>query len=189
MVAKKKVVKKKISVKVSDEDKEILKYLDEAVKLEKASMRFYATARNKVTNFNMKSLLNAFLTVEVEHLMTVTKVRNLVREKKSTQAIKEAKKFKSTTPVNPFKDMMQWEKLTHNRTDIFMLFKGATELESRAENFYKGAAKHVKNPEIKKFLLRFAKDEAKHKLFLLEHKGALYNDGYWMGIDHVRLET
>lgn len=187
--AKKVPVRSSVKSSASFEDKELLKYLDEAVRLEKSAMQFYSTARNKVTNFNMKSLLNAFLTVEVEHLVTVTKVRDLVRSKRSAQAIAEAKKFRSTTPVNPFKDMMQWERLTSHRSDIFTLFKGATELETRAEEFYKGAAKHVRNAEIRSFLLRFAKDEARHRMFLLEHKDALYDDGYWLGIEHVRLQT
>ena len=61
MVAKKKVTKKKTpkkTAKVSDSDKELLKYLNEAVKLEKSAMRFYTTARNKTSNFNMKAILS-----------------------------------------------------------------------------------------------------------------------------------
>lgn len=193
MPAKKKSVKKKsITIsrsKVSDSDSELLHYLDEAVKLEKSSMNFYASARNKTSNFNMKSLLNAFLTVEVEHLVTVAKVRDLVRAKKTAQAISEARKFKAATPVNPFRDMLQWEKLTSHRADIFALFGGAIELETKAEQFYLSAAKNVKNPELRSFMLRFAKDEANHRSFLRQHKDSVYDDGYWMGIEHVRLQT
>ncbi|MFC1723697.1 ferritin family protein [Nanoarchaeota archaeon] len=181
--------KKSTKSKISDSDKELLKYLEEAVKLERASMRFYATARNKVTNFNMKALLNAFLTVEVQHLVAVTKVRNLVKAKKTSQAIAAAKKFHSTTLDNPFKDMVQWEKLTSHHADIFTLFKGAIQLETKAEKFYSEAAKKVKNPELKAFLRRFAKDEVKHRNFLKRHKESVYNDGYWMGIEHVRLQS
>ncbi|HII71646.1 TPA: hypothetical protein HA265_02725 [Candidatus Woesearchaeota archaeon] len=182
------VVKNKPST--SDSDKELLKYLDEAVKLEKSSMTFYSTARNKVSNFNMKALLNAFLTVEVEHLIAVTMVRDLVKSRHTAEAVREAKKFRHTTPANPFKDMVQWEKLTRSYgSDIFTLFKGAEDLETRAEEFYLGAAKNVKNPELKAFLKRFAADEARHRRFLQQHKEAVYNDGYWLGIDHVRLQT
>jgi len=172
-----------------NDDPQLLKYLNEAVKLEKSSMKFYTTARNKTSNFNMKTLLNAFLTVEIEHLLTVSKVRDLVKKKQTTKAVAQAKKFKSTVPVNPFKDMVQLEKFSMYGSDIFTLFKGATELEQKAENFYRDDAGSVKHPEIKKFFTRFAADEKRHQKFLLKHKVAVYNDGYWLGIDHVRLQS
>ena len=175
--------------KKTDPDKELLSYLNEAVKLEKSSVKFYTTARNKILNFNMKSLLNAFLTVEVEHLVSVTKVRNAIRDKKKPQAVRAAKSFKLTKPANPFKEMVQLKKLAGRNADIFKLFKGAKELEEKAESFYREAAKNTTHPELKKYFQRFASDEAKHQAFLKKHEDAIYNDGYWLGIDHVRLET
>lgn len=171
------------------DDPELLKYLDEAVKLERSSMTFYTAARNKASNFNMKSLLNAFLTVEVEHLLTVTKVRDLVKKNETAKAIAAANKFKATVPVNPFEDMVQLEKLSSYGSDIFSLFQSAKDLEVKAENFYRDAAKHVRHPELKRFLLRFASDEKRHQAYLDKHREAVYNDGYWLGIGHVRLQT
>ena len=76
---KKKKTKKK---QVKESDKELLKYLDMAVELEKSSTRFYTTARKKVNDYNMKMLLNVMIEKEKEHLASVTKMRNLVKQNK-----------------------------------------------------------------------------------------------------------
>jgi rubrerythrin len=86
--------------------------------------------------------------------------------------------------------MVQAERLTNPYlSDIFKLFEGAMDLEMRAERFYLEAAEKVAHPEIKRFLRCFAADEARHRKFLVKHKGAVYNEGYWLGIEHVRLQT
>ena len=167
---------------------ETLKYLNLAVKLEQNSFRFYKTARDKVKDFNMKSLLNSLMGQEVAHLSLVVRVRDLYAVKKTLRAKKEAGMLKIHKPKNPFSGMIQTDPLLKPGADVFLAFKRAVELEQKAYEFYIEAAEHAEGAFIRNFLRKLAKDELNHKQFIESHREAVYNEGYWLGIDHVRLE-
>ena len=180
---------KSAKTKTSQEDKETLKYLQLAVKLEQNSLKFYTIARNRVSDFNMKTLLNTLLQNEIDHLAKVTRMKILFQKGKSAALMKEAAGFRPHTPRNPFKDVKQIDKLVRPGADIYDVFKKAVAMEQNAHDFYMEAAEHCKGSFIKTYLRKLAKDELKHKAFIESHRDAIYNDGYWMGIEHVRLET
>ena len=62
-------------------------------------------------------------------------------------------------------------------------------MEEKAHNFYMDAAKHSKGEFIKLYLQKLARDEWYHKQFIEQHRESVYNNGYWLGIDHVRIES
>ena len=54
---------------------------------------------------------------------------------------------------------------------------------------YTGFADKVDDKEIKKFLLKLAKDEKEHFDLIKMHEESIYNYWYWDGMDQPRLET
>lgn len=171
-----------------DTDKETLKYLKMAFELEKKALHFYMDTRNHTTDFNMKTFLNTLLDLEINHFNTVGRVKRLYEQKKTADVKREADKFVVHKPVNPFKGLKQWDKLDKQEHGIYTIFNTALTMESAAYHFYIEAAQHAKGEFIKEFLQKLAKDEWYHKEFISSHKEATYNNGYWLGIDHVRIE-
>lgn len=169
--------------------KEFLKIIDLAVKLEKQATVFYSKMRNETNDFNMQTFLNALLEKEIDHLASVIEMKRLVRSKKKSQFMKLAKNYKIVKLKNPFngrKDIAKPKKITITMHDVF---KQAVILEEKAHDFYIESSKQVSDKTVKAYLKKLAKEELQHKEFILEHEDAIYNDGYWLGIEHVALNT
>jgi rubrerythrin len=172
-----------------DADNETMKYLRLAFDLEKRSLHFYMTARNKTSDFNMKTFLNSLLDLEITHLNSVGRVHRLYTLKKTAEVKREAMKFQVHKPENPFKGLKQWHRLGKQEQGIYEIFNTALQMEEKAYDFYLDAAKHSKGEFIKEYLQKLAKDEWYHKEAIMSQRDMIYNSGYWLGIDHVRLES
>jgi rubrerythrin len=62
------------------------------------------------------------------------------------------------------------------------------DFEQKGYEFYIKLADEVNDAKVKKLLVTVANEELKHKEYLKLHQDAVYNTGYWYGVDHVRLE-
>ena len=173
---------------MSSFDPVTLKYLDLAVELERNTNQFYETARGKVKDPNMKRLLNSLTDNETGHLDSVTKVRDLYAAKQTADVKAAAALVKVHKPKNPFRGMKQIERLMRPAADILDVFKEAAALEQKAHEFYLEAAEHAQGTFIKAYLRKLAKEEALHKGFIEAQQQAVCTDGYWLGIEHVKLE-
>ncbi len=165
-----------------------LKYLDLSVELEQNAYKFYTTARDEVKDFNMKSLLNALMGNEIDHLETITRVRDLYAAKNTEQVKEAAETFEVHRPNNPFRDMKQVEKLKEPGADILDVFNKAVELEQKASDFYLEAAEHAELDFIKAYFKKLAAEEVFHKEFIESHREAICKDGFWLGINQSRLD-
>lgn len=174
---------------MSEAEKETLKFLNLAVDLEKSSMKFYTDALNKISDFNMKSLLEALMGNERDHLASVTKIKMLYEDGKDEELKEAASNFTVHEPANPFKGKKQEEALVDPDADIHDVFNAAIEMEKKASAFYTEAAEKTTSEFIKEYFLKLAREELLHKEFIEDHKDALYDSGYWLGIEHTRLET
>jgi rubrerythrin len=165
-----------------------LRYLDLAVELEHNTNKFYETARDKVKDPNMKRLLGSLMDHETGHLASVTKVRDLYVAKQTAEVKEAAAMLKVHKPNNPFTGMKQIEKLTKPGADILDVFTEAAALEQKAHDFYVEAAEHAQGTFIQAYLRKLAEEETYHKKFIEAQRDAVCNEGYWLGVDHVKLE-
>jgi rubrerythrin len=165
-----------------------LRYLELAVELERNTNKFYETARDEAKDPNMKRLLDSLMDHETGHLGTIARVRDLYAAKQTEEIKAAAAALKVHKPKNPFRGMRQTRKLTKPAADILDLLDRAAEVEQKAHEFYLEAAEHAQGTFIKAYLKKLAKEETYHKKFIESQRQALCNDGYWLGIEHVRLE-
>ena len=173
---------------MSSFDPVTLKYLNLAVKLEQNTNKFYKTARDTVTDPNMKSVLDTLMDHETGHLAGVSRVRDLYAAKQTAQVKAAAAMLKVHRPKNPFTGIKQIKQLTKPGADILDVLTEAAALEQKASDFYLEAAEHAEGAFIKAYLTKLAQEEIYHKEFIEAQQEAICNDGYWLGIDHVTLE-
>jgi len=181
-------IRRERGTSMSSFDAVTLKYLDLAVELERNTNEFYVTAWEKVKDPNMKRLLSSLTDHETGHLESVAKVRDLYAAKQTAQVKAAAAKLKVHRPKNPFRGMKQIEKLTRPGAEMLDVFKEAAALEQKAHEFYLEAAEYAQGAFIKAYLRKLAKEETYHKNFIEAQQEAVCSGGYWLGIDHVKLE-
>ncbi|MBI5880831.1 ferritin-like domain-containing protein [archaeon] len=185
MLAKKKKVKK--SPKNEDN---ILKYIHLAIDTEKRGIKFYTEAKNTVDDYGMSRLMDVLLEQEHIHLKFFTEVYNAEKKKGILDAAKKAGSYHGQAPIkNPLFGMQQLHTVTKQKSTIYHLFNQAIEFEQRGHDLYMELAKKIKNKRISDFLKMIAHEELRHRDFIRMHQDAIYDTGYWLGMEHVRLQT
>jgi rubrerythrin len=170
--------------------KDILKFIKLAINTEKRGIKFYTQAKRRVDDINMNRLLDVILEQEHTHLKFFTHIYNAEKKRGESAAAKEAARYKGQHKLkNPLFGMKQLHDVTKKKSTIYHLFKQAVEFEQDGHDLYMDIARKVKDKRIKNFLRMVAHEELKHRDLILMHQDAVYNTGYWMGMEHVRLET
>ncbi|MBW2967390.1 ferritin family protein [Candidatus Woesearchaeota archaeon] len=190
----KKTPSKKPSVtprfKVSPDDKNILRFMLLAIDTEKKGIKFYTAAKRKVDDYNMTRLLDMIIEQEKQHLAFFKAVYAAEKKKGTAEAAKEAAKYKGQPRVeSPLFKQLPPKKLQKKISTIHNIFKEALDFEVHGHDMYRYMARRVKNKKIKAFLSMVATEELKHRNFIHQHQDALYDTGFWLGLEHVRLET
>ncbi|MBW2971533.1 ferritin family protein [Candidatus Woesearchaeota archaeon] len=193
MMAKKKVTGNKSHTsakKNSGKPDDILRYIKLAMETEKRGIDFYTEAKKKVDDYNMTRLMDVLLDQECIHLKFFTEIYNAEKKKGIEEAGKKAAEYKGQPAIkNPLFSTKHLQEAVKKKTTIYHLFRQAVEFEQDGHDLYMDLAGKVKNSKISAFLKMVAKEELKHKDFILMHQDAIYNTGHWLGWDHVRLET
>jgi len=148
---------------MSSLDPVTLKYLNLAVELEQNTNSFYETARDKVKDPDLKSVLNSMMESETGHLESITRVRDLYAAKLTMRVRAVAAMRKVHKPKTPFRDMTQINKLTEPEADLGDIITEAAALEQKAHDFYMEAAEHADGDFIKEYLTKLAEEELLHK--------------------------
>ena len=178
--------KKKKPVKTDD----ILKYIHLAIDTEKRGIKFYSEAKKKVDDYSMTRLMDVLLEQEHIHLKFFTDVYNAEKRKGISDAAKKAGSYKGQAPIkNPLFGMEQLQSVTKQKSTIYHLFNQAIEFEQHGHDLYMELAKKIKNKRISNLLKMIAHEELRHRDFIRMHQDAIYDTGYWLGMEHVRLQT
>ncbi|MFC1741626.1 ferritin family protein [Nanoarchaeota archaeon] len=182
----KKAVKRKAVPKKTDD--QVLKYIKLAIDTEKRGIKFYTEAKKRVDDYNMTQLMNVLLEQERIHLKLFRAI--YAAEKKGTsEAAKVAAAYKRQAKIkNPLFSMKKLGDVVRKKSSIYNLFKRAVRFEEDGHALYMDIAKKVRNPKIKSFLRMVAKEELRHREFIIMHQDSVYNTGHWYGWEHVRLE-
>jgi rubrerythrin len=178
--------KKKKPVKTDD----ILKYIHLAIDTEKRGITFYSEAKRKVDDYSMTRLMDVLLEQEHIHLKFFTDVYNAEKRKGIMDAAKKAGSYKGQAPIkNPLFGMEQLQSVTKQKSTIYHLFNQAIEFEQHGHDLYMELARKIKNKRISDLLKMIAHEELRHRDFIRMHQDAIYDTGYWLGMEHVRLQT
>ena len=173
-----------------DKKEDILKFIQLAIDTEKRGIKFYTEAKAKIDDYNMTRLMDVLLEQENIHLKFFTEVYKEEKKDGTASAAQAAGKYKPQKPIkNPLFGMEQLDKITKQKSTIYHLFKQAIEFEEMGHDLYIELARKINNKKISDFLKKVAQEELRHRDFIQMHQDAVYNTGYWMGIDHVRLQT
>jgi rubrerythrin len=176
-------------VKKSPKD-DILKYIHLAIDTEKRGITFYSEAKRKVDDYSMTRLMDVLLEQEHIHLKFFTDVYNAEKRKGIMDAAKKAGSYKGQAPIkNPLFGMEQLQSVTKQKSTIYHLFNQAIEFEQHGHDLYMELAKKIKNKRISNLLKMIAHEELRHRDFIRMHQDAIYDTGYWLGMEHVRLQT
>lgn len=187
---KKKDKEDSVKKKAGKDKKDILRFIRLAIDTEKRGIKFYTQAKRRVDDINMSRLLDAILEQEHTHLKFFRSIYQTEKKKGEAAAANEAARYKGQPRLkNPLFGMKQLHDVTKKKSTIYHLFKQAVEFEQDGHDLYMDIASKVKDKKIKNFLKMVAKEELKHKDLIMMHQDAVYNTGYWMGMEHVRLET
>ncbi len=174
----------------ADQKEDIIKYINLAISTEKRGIKFYSEAKKKVSDYNLTRLMDVLLDQERIHLKAFQTILSAEKKKGTEQAAKVAAKYHKQKPIrNPMFDLKHAKDLSDLKTDIYNMFKIATDFEQKGHDMYLDMAKKIKNKNISAFLKKVAEEETKHKKFIEEHNDAIYDTGYWLGLEHVRLQT
>lgn len=184
----KKRIPKKAAPKRDKED--LLSYIKLAINTEKRGIKFYTEVKKKVNDYNMKRLMDTLIEQEKIHLSYFTQIYDAEKKSGTADAAKVAAGYKrQPTLKNPLFGMRQLHEVVKKKTAIYHAFNQALQFETDGHDLYMDLAKKVKNSRIKSFLKLVANEELRHRDFIKMHQDAIYNTGYWLGMDHVRLET
>ncbi len=187
MAAKKKKTVKKSS---KDDKSDILKYIHLAIEVEKRGIAFYTEAKKTVDDYNMTRLMDVLLEQEHIHLKFFTEIYEAENRRGILDAAKKAGEYHGQKSVkNPLFGMDQLNKIVKQKSTIYHLFNQAIEFEQRGHDLYMELARKIKNKKIADFLKMVAHEELRHRDFIRMHQDAIYDTGYWLGMEHVRLQT
>jgi rubrerythrin len=193
MEAKKGVKKKtsKIDVSKSPAQKgDMLKYIQLAIDTEKRGIAFYTEAKKTVDDYNMNRLMDVLLEQEHIHLKYFTELYNAEKKNGLKDAETVASHYKGQAPVkNPLFDSHHLSEIAKKKSTIYHLFNQAIEFEQKGHDLYMDLAKKIKDKKISDFLKMVAHEELRHRDFIHMHQDAIYDTGYWLGMEHVRLQT
>jgi rubrerythrin len=181
----------KAAVSKSPAQKEdILKYIQLAIDTEKRGIKFYTEAKNAVDDYNMNRLMDVLLDQEHIHLKYFTDLYEAEKNKGFKDAEEVATKYKGQAPVkNPLFGAHQINEIAKKKSTIYHLFNQAIEFEQKGHDLYMDLAKKINDKKISDFLKTVAHEELRHKEFIQMHQDAIYDTGYWLGLEHVRLQT
>jgi|GEM_PF-2705531 len=184
------MLKTKKPVKNAENRTEMLKYIQLAINTEKRGIKFYTEAKKNINDYNMSRLMDVLLAQEHIHLRFFTQLYNAEKSKGMDAAAKVAARYKRQAPMrNPLFGKKQFHELTKLKSTIHELFKKAIDFEEKGYDLYMDLAKKVKNEKISTFLKMVAAEELLHEEFIKMHQESVYNDGYWFGMEHVRLQS
>jgi rubrerythrin len=183
--------KKRVKVssgKAADNKTDILRYMKLAINTEKRGIKFYSTAKKKVNDYGMSRLMDVLLEQEHKHLAAFVDIYNAEKDENEAAAERIAARYKKQAPI---KNPMFGKKALHEvvmKSAVHSLFAQAIEFEQDGHDLYMDIARKIKDKRISTFLKMVANEELRHKEFIKMHQESVYNTGYWMGVDHVRLE-
>ena len=177
---------KKARFNITQDDKNISRFMLLAIDTEKQGIKFYTAAKKKANDYNMSKLLEVIIEQEKKHLAAFTAIHD-AEKKGIKEAAGKAGEYRTQSPLKSplFKPVRKTKKLT----SIHELFKEALDFEVRGHDMYLYMARRIKDRKIKEFLKMVAHEELNHRNFIHQHQDALYDTGYWLGLEHVRLET
>jgi rubrerythrin len=181
---------KKKTTKPNGQRQDILKYIQLAIETEKRGIKFYTDAKSKIDDYSMTRLMDVLLEQEYIHLKYFTQVYDDEKKKGTDDAAKKAGTYKKQPSIkNPLFGMDQLAKVTKQKSTIYHLFSQAIDFEQKGHDLYMDLARKIKSKRISDFLKQVAHEELKHRDFIQMHQEAIYNTSYWLGMEHVRLQT
>ncbi|MFH1064191.1 MAG: ferritin family protein [Candidatus Woesearchaeota archaeon] len=190
-VFKTKAIQVKPKARPSATKKEdILTYIKLAISTEKKGIKFYTEVKSKINDYNMKRLMDTLIEQENVHLKYFTGIYEAEKKKGTSDAAKVAASYSPQPKLkNPLFGMRQLQEVVRTKSAIYHVFNQALQFETDGYDLYMKLAKKVKNRKISEFLKIVANEELRHRDFIKMHQDAVYNTEYWMGMDHVRLES
>jgi rubrerythrin len=169
---------------------DILRYIQLAIDTEKRGIAFYTEAKQKVDDYNMNRLMDVLLEQEQIHLKYFTALYHAEKKSGLKDAEDVASKYKGQPTVkNPLFGVQHMNDLAKKKSTIYHLFKKAIEFEQEGHDLYMDLAKKIKDRKISDFLTKVAHEELRHRDFIQMHQDAVYDTGYWLGLEHTRLQT
>ena len=187
---KKRGMKKAASISRPAAKPEMLKYLQLAIETEKRGIEFYTEAKKLVDDYNMNRLMDVLLEQEHIHLKYFKELYNAEKKDGLKEAEGVATSYTGQPAIkNPLFGMKQLHDVAKKKSTIYHLFNQAIEFEERGHKLYMDLAAKVKDKKIGEFLKKVAHEELRHRDFIRMHQQAVYDTGYWLGIEHTRLET
>ncbi len=159
----------------------IMKYISTAISLEEEGLRFYTNALKRVDDPNSRGLLKFLVAEEKVHLDYFVGLSKRV-------ATDSARKLVKRHRIPLFKKR-DYRRMKSEKTATINVFNVALEMEERGIRFYATAAKSVRDPKIKKFLLSLAGMEKRHFRLIKEHQDAIYDAWYWDAVEMPALNT
>jgi rubrerythrin len=170
--------------------KEMLRYIQLAIDTEKRGIAFYTEAKKTVDDYNMNRLMDVLLEQEQLHLKFFRDIYQAEKNKGLKDADGVAARYKGQAPVkNPLFGAKQLNDLAKKKSTIYHLFNQAIEFEQKGHDLYMDIARKIKDKKISDFLKMVAQEELRHRDFIRMHQDSLYDTGYWLGMEHVRLQT
>jgi rubrerythrin len=172
-----------------DDPKDILKYIKLAIQTEKRGIEFYTAAKRQVNDYNMTRLMDVLLEQERIHLKYFQEIYAAEKKKGTAEAANVAESYEKQKSIkNPLFSMKRLHDVVKRKSTIFHLFKQAVEFEEDGHELYMDLAKKINNRKISNFLKMVAREELRHRDFIMMHQDSVYNTGHWHGWEHVRLE-